>query len=50
VPTLTLEWTWVIKDARDVDRSDQVSEACRAIKDAADHLYPVLDGPTKCPK
>ena len=50
VPTLTLNWTWVIKDARDVDRPDQIAEACRAIKDAADHLYPVLDGPTKCPK
>jgi len=49
VPTLTMNWTWVVKDARDVDRADQTAEACRAIKDAADHLYPVLDGPTKCP-
>lgn len=50
VPTLTMNWTWVVKDARDVDRPDQIAEACRAIKDAAEHLYPVLDGPTKCPK
>ncbi len=50
VPTLTMNWTWVVKDARDVDRPDQIAEACRAFKDAAEFLYPVLDGPTKCPK
>ena len=49
-PTLTLYRSWKVKSATRVTESGQTYEACRAIKDAVEHLGSVLDGPRACPK
>ena len=48
VPTLTLHRSWKVQPAQRV--TTERSEACRAIKDAAEHLGSVLSGPRYCPQ
>lgn len=49
-PTLALYRSWKVKAATRVTESGQSAEACRAIKNAAEHLGSVLVGPRACPK
>ena len=48
VPTFVPRYIWKVGSAKPVSATSQPTEACRAIKNAAKHLSPMLSGPTKC--
>jgi poly-gamma-glutamate synthesis protein (capsule biosynthesis protein) len=48
MPTFVPRYIWKVGAAKPASATSQPTEACRAIKNAAQHLSPMLSGPTKC--